>query len=266
MDEYFKANQKMWDEITPVHYHSNFYDVDGFKKGKCTLLDVEVEEVGDVTGKSLLHLQCHFGQDTLCWARRGANVTGVDFSEKGVEQAISLSKELDIPAKFICCDIYDLDKKLNEKFDVIFTSAGVLIWLEDLKRWAEIIAHFLKPNGVFYIREFHPVEMLFDDESETPKIKYPYFKSDKPLKFEPAPDYADPDYTVESIDYEWTYSMGDIINSLIGAGLDIEYLHEFNYSQFKSHPFLTQGKNRMWRYEGIKGGLPLMFSIKARKK
>jgi len=268
VNEYFKTNRKLWDDLTKIHFESEFYDVEGFKKGKCTLLNVEIDEVGSVTDKSLLHLQCHFGQDTLCWARLGAKITGMDFSKKAIEQAISLAKELDIPARFICCDVYELAKHLDEKYDIVFTSAGVLAWLPDLKRWAEVISHFLKPNGIFYIREFHPAAYMFDDADnvKTPTIRYPYFKLDEPLRFEESGSYANPNADINSIDYEWTHSMSEIINSLIEAGLKIEYLHEFNYCTYKSHPFLTQGDNGMWRFSDVVGGLPLMFSIRAVKK
>ena len=268
MNEYFKTNRKLWDDCTKIHFDSEFYDVQGFKKGKCTLPDVEIEEVGNVAGKNLLHLQCHFGQDTLCWARLGAKVTGMDFSEKGINQAVLLANELDIPARFICCNVYDLTEHLDEKYDIVFTSAGVLNWLPDLRLWAEVISHFLKPNGIFYIYEFHPTTYMFDDadDAKTPTIRYPYFNLDEPLRFEFDGSYAEPDADIHNTNYEWTHSMGEIINSLIEAGLKIEYLHEFNYCPYKLHPFSTQDDDGMWRFSDIAGGLPLMFSIRAIKK
>ena len=253
--------------MTNIHFGSAFYDVEGFKKGKCTLLDVEVEEVGDVAGKSLLHLQCHFGQDTLCWSRLGAEVTGVDYSEKAIAQANLLAKELGISATFICSDVYELDSHLDGKFDVIFTSAGVISWLPDLRGWAETILSFLKPRGVFYIREFHPAAYMFDDseESRIPAVRYPYFKLDEPMRFKNDGSYADPDADVIRTTYEWSHGIGEIVNALIDAGFKMDFLHELNYSSYKSHPFLIQGQDGMWRYPGLAGGLPLMFSIRAIK-
>lgn len=142
----------------------SFYNVDEFKKGKITLKDIELAELGDVKNKSLLHLQCHFGLDTLSWARLGAEVTGVDFSEEAIEYAKRLSQELDIPARFICSNIYDTIELITDKFDIVFTSYGVLCWLPDLVEWAEIISHFLRCGGIFYIVEFHPVNNIFDNE------------------------------------------------------------------------------------------------------
>ena len=268
MDKCFKTNRKLWNDLTKIHFESEFYDVEGFKKGKCMLPDVEIKEVGNVVGKSLLHLQCHFGLDTLCWARLGAKVTGVDFSEKAINQATLLAKELDINASFICCDVYELANCLDEKYDIVFTSAGVITWLPYLRQWAEVISHFLKPNGIFYIHEFHPTANIFDDvdEAKSPTIRYPYFKLDEPLHIKSEGSYADPGADIDSTSYEWCHGMGEIVNSLIEAGLKIEYLHEFNDGIYKSHPFLVQGDDGMWRFPGVAGGLPLMFSIRAAKK
>jgi len=195
MDEYLRNNRELWNEITPIHAQSKFYDVEGFKKGSSSMLyPVEFEEMGDVSGKSLLHLQCHFGMDTLSWARLGAKVTGVDFSDKSIDLARSLSDELGIEADFVCCNIYDLPAKLSERFDIVYTSGGVLCWLPDLKKWAEIISHFLKPGGFFYILEGHPFSCVFDDSPDATelKVKYPYFHGPEPDKWEPEGDYAEP--------------------------------------------------------------------------
>ena len=266
MDEYKKANRDLWNEVTPIHAQSEFYDVEGFKNGRSSMLyPIELEEMGDVTGKSLLHLQCHFGIDTLSWARLGAKVTGVDFSDKAIELARSLSKELEIEADFICSDIYKLTDVLAEKFDIVYTSAGVLCWLPDLKRWAEIISHFLKPGGFFYILEGHPFSCIFDDSPDItePKVKYSYFHTTEPAKWEPEGDYADPDAVVTHGSYEWTHSMGDIINSIIAVGLRIEFLHEFPFIYFKCYPFMEQDDNGLWRIKGDK--VPLILTLKAIK-
>jgi SAM-dependent methyltransferase len=266
MDDYMKNNRELWNEITPIHAQSKFYDVEGFKKGSSGMLyPVELEEMGDVRGKSLLHLQCHFGMDTLSWARLGAKVTGVDFSDKSIALARSLSEELGMEADFICSDIYKLSDVLYEKFDIVYTSGGVLCWLPDLKKWAEIISHFLKPGGFFYILEGHPFSCVFDDSPDAtePKVKYPYFHGPEPDKWEPEGDYAEPDAVVTHGSYEWTHSMGDIINSLIATGLRIEFLHEFPEIFYKCYAFMEQDDSGRWRVKGDK--LPLIFTLKATK-
>src|SRR5678809_1174434 len=164
MDEYIQANQKLWNEWTAEHENSPFYNVEGFKAGKERLKSIELEEVGDVHGKTMLHLQCHFGLDTLAWARRGARVTGIDISERGIEQARLLAAETGLEATFVVSDVVELPDNLQGEFDVVFTSLGALNWLPDLPRWAEVVAHFVRPGGFFYIAEAHPFAWVFDDD------------------------------------------------------------------------------------------------------
>lgn len=265
MGEYLRNNRDLWDEITPIHEKAAEYDVEGFKAGRCTLRSVELNEVGDVTGKSLLHLQCHFGLDTMSWARMGAKVTGVDFSEKAIELARSLSRETGIQAEFICSDIFALPDILSKKFDIVFTSYGVLCWLPDLKRWAEIIAGYLKPGGFFYIAEGHPILHVFDNsESATDfKVTESYFNEPEPIKWEAEGDYTDRSAVVVNPSYEWTWGMGDILNALIGAGLRIDYLHEFPVSAYRWSPFTKKIETGVWHIEGDR--VPLTFSVKATK-
>ncbi len=264
MDEALKSNQQLWNAWTDLHEDSSMYDVAGFKAGKCRLGSVEIEELGDVTGKSLLHLMCHFGMDTMSWARRGAAVTGADFSDKAIALAKSLAAELDIPAEFICSNVYDLPEKLTGQFDIVYTSRGIMAWLPDLVKWAEVIAHFLAPGGTFYIREFHPFADIFAD-ADTPQIFYPYFHTAEPFREEVTGSYAAAEPGVTRIAHEWTHSMGDIINSLISAGLRIEYLHEFADCMYEHRSFLTKHDDGMWRYDAAPNSIPLMFSLKATK-
>jgi len=265
MDEYTKENLELWNELTPIHAQSDFYDVEGFKKGRCTLKSIELEELGDVSEKSLLHLQCHFGLDTLSWARLGAKVTGVDFSDEAITLARSLSEETGIKADFICSDIYKLPDVLDEKFDIVFTSRGVLTWLPDLKKWAQIINQFLKPDGILYIFEFHPFSCVFDDSSDVTelKVRYSYFHASEPVRWEAEGDYTDKDAEVSHPSYEWTYSLSDIINALIGVSLKIEFLHEFPVCFYQATPIMEFDEAGWWRIKG--DNVPLTFSLKATK-
>jgi len=154
MHEYFKTNQKLWDAKTDVHKESDFYDLENFKKGATSLKKYELDALGNVHGKSLLHLQCHFGQDSMSWARMGAKVTGVDFSSEGIKTARAMNDELGLDVKFIECNVYDLQNHLNEQFDIVYCSYGVTCWLPDLVKWAGIVNQFIKPGGTFYIAEF----------------------------------------------------------------------------------------------------------------
>jgi len=265
MDEYLEKNKELWNELTSIHAGSEFYDLENFKRGKCSLNTIELEEMGDVSDKSLLHLQCHFGMDTLSWARLGAKVTGVDFSDKAIALARSLSEELGIKADFICCNIYDLPQNLDGQFDIVFTSYGVLCWLPDLERWAEVITVFLKPGGTFYIVNGHPFCLVFDDSAGTTELKasHTYFPNPEPVKFEKTGDYAVSSTLLDNPSYEWTHSLGEIITALATAGLRIEYLHEFPVCCYQALPFMERDEKEWWRLPGDK--IPLLFSIKATK-
>ena len=184
----FAANEALWDAWTAVHATGDFYDLEGFKAGGVRIRPYEIEMIGDVAGKSLLHLQCHFGIDTLSWARLGARVTGADFSPAAIELARTLAGELGIDdARFVLSNLYELRANLGGRFDVVYTSRGVLGWLPDIRSWARVVAHFLAPGGTFFISEIHPVAQAFDDENVRPgelRLRYPYWEHAEPLTFE----------------------------------------------------------------------------------
>ncbi len=262
---YMDANKAMWNEYAALHANSDFYDLQGFRKGAIKLNPLEREEVGDVCGKSLLHLQCHFGMDTLSWARLGATVTGMDFSPEAIRLAEALSEELRLPARFLCCNLYDLPAHLQEQFDVVFTSYGVLCWLDDIRRWAQIAASCVKPGGFFYIAEFHPFALVFDDEASELHYRYPYFLKE-PLSFEIKGSYADPAAQVKAkTEYEWQHTLADIVTALIEAGLEIEFLHEHPFSVYGQLPMLQPDGTGYWRFPQGAQPIPLMFSLKATK-
>ena len=167
-EEALRVNQQLWDEWTRIHETSSFYDLEGFRRGGIRLRPYEVEEIGDVAGRELLHLQCHFGIDTLSWARLGARVTGADFSPAAIVLATRLAGELELDARFVRSDLYDLPNVLEGEFDLVYTSRGVLGWLPDISRWARVVSHFLKPGGTFYITEIHPVAQAFENEGWRP--------------------------------------------------------------------------------------------------
>lgn len=262
------ANRALWNEWTDIHEKSEFYDLDGFKSGKIRLNQIERDELGDVTGKSLLHLQCHFGLNTLSLARLGAKVTGVDFSDKSIALARSLADELNIDAQFVLSDIDRLPDHLTGEFDIVFTSYGVLCWLPDLTRWADVIAHFLKPGGTFYMAEFHPFAWVFDDSpgATEPKVFVPYFGDGETTEWKIEGSYVDRSADVKQpVSYEWTHTLSDVINALIGAGLRIDFLHEFPYTVYQQFPFVEKDPDGYWRMKDKSNSLPLVFSVQATK-
>lgn len=258
-------NRRYWEDVVAVHASSRFYDVPGFISGDNRLDALERAEVGAVSGKSLLHLQCHFGLDTLSWARLGARVTGVDYSQEAVDTARSIARECGLDASFICFNLYDLPQHLNEQFDVVFTSYGVLSWLPDIQQWARIAASYVKPGGLFYIAEFHPFAYVFDDEADHLVYRYPYFEP-QATRWEFEGTYTGPEDKLEKHeDWEWTYRLGDVVNALTDAGLRLEFLHEHPFTVYQQFPFLEKTDQLRWVFPGGVQPVPLMFSIKAVK-
>jgi SAM-dependent methyltransferase len=266
----FAANRSLWDAWTAIHASGDFYDLEGFKAGGVRIRPYEIEMIGDVSGRSLLHLQCHFGIDTLSWARLGARVTGADISPAAIELAQALASELGFPdARFVRSNLYDLPAVLDGTFDIVYTSRGVLGWLPDIAGWARVAAHFLAPGGTFFITEAHPVMNVFENEGVRPgelRLTYPYWEHPAPLTFPVKGSYADPDAEVgDETEHSWDHGLGEIVTALISAGLRIETLVEHPFLDWKVD-FLVEDEAGTWRLPSDAGGeLPLMFSLKATK-
>lgn len=272
MDDYTKYNLDWWNEASQVHAQGEGYLMKEFKQGLNKLHLLDREEVGVVTGKKLLHLQCHFGMDTLSWARLGAQVTGVDFADKAIAIAKDLSQELHLDATFICSDIYHVQDILNAagQFDIVYTSYGAICWLPDLQPWGQIIAHYLKPDGFFYIAEGHPFMWAIDERAPEPDLKvgYPYF-SREPIRDEEPGTYAEKEARLEhTTTYAWNHTLSEIFGSLLSAGLTIDFFHEHPFCAWECLPDMEEGPDRFMRFKDEKKRemLPLMFSLKATKK
>ena len=261
-----QQNRALWDEIAPIHLKA-YKEVALLREGEEILDDIELREVGPVEGKSLLHLQCHIGSDSLAWARHGAVVTGVDFSEQSIACANQLAEELELPATFIRSNIYDVRAIHEGRYDIVYTSKGVLCWLKDLQEWGRIIAHYLKPGGIFYLMESHPIIMaLEEEESGALAFAYPYFHEDAPTTWAAGdPDYADADYVPKNTSAEWEWTVGDIINALINAGLQLEFVNEYEKLFFRMFPSMTTEDGRWFRLPKYSKKLPLLLTLRARK-
>ena len=261
--EAFEGNRDSWNKRSEIHFDSEFYDNKSFLEGKTSLTEIELGELGDVKGKSLLHLQCHFGQDTLSFARMGAKVTGIDLSDKGIEYANVLKDKSGLDADFIVSNIYDLRENLSGQFDIVYTSFGVLGWLPDLDKWAEIVSHFLKPGGTFYIAEFHPIVWTFDAKFE--KLEFPYLKSEMIIDDQTS-TYGDENVEVSLRDYNWNHGLSEVVNALIKNGLEIEMLNEHNFSPYNIFSNGLEVSENRFMVKGIENMIPLVYSIKAVKK
>lgn len=263
-DQYFKTNQSLWDQKTQVHAASEFYDMEKFHKTRDSLNSIELEALGDVNGKSLLHLQCHFGQDSLSWANRGANVTGVDFSSKSIQLARQLSEKLEIPARFIQSNVLELDQHLQDSFDIVFTSFGTVCWLPDLNQWAKIISHFLKPGGIFYIADFHPFLWAYDHD--TYELAYNYFFRKEPYVEEVQGTYADPNAPISHKEYCWSHSLAEMLSPLLANGLELLEFKEFPYSPYNCFANMHQLPNGNFKFGNFKIDIPHVFSYKLKKR
>ena len=258
--QYFAANKELWNKRTAIHIGSEFYNVPDFLEGKSSLNQIELNELGDVRDKKILHLQCHFGMDSLSLARMGAQVTGVDLSDAAIEQAKKLSEDAGVEARFICCNAFDLREHLDEQFDIVFTTYGVLGWLPDLERWAEIVAHCLKPGGFLYLAEFHPIVWMFDESFK--EIKY-HYHNEEVIATETQGTYTDREANISNEEYGWNHSLSEVINCLIEQGLNISFLNEYNYSPYNCFNNTVQGSDGYWRIKGMENKIPMVYSLKA---
>jgi SAM-dependent methyltransferase len=261
------ANRDYWDGKAEFNLAS--WNVDGFVADPArlsTIVAADRDAVGNVRGRSLLHLQCHFGMDTLAWARLGAEVTGIDFSPRAITMAIDLAARAGLAARFVEADLYAAPEVLPEAFEVVYTGGGALCWLPDIRGWAQVVARMLRPGGTFYIREAHPVLWSLEDEREDAQLVIcrPYFEVAEPTRWDAEPiwDKGAPEVTTS---YEWHHGLGEIVGALIEAGLTIEALREHQTCLWQALPFMVEGEDGWWRLPDRPERLPLMYSIRARK-
>jgi len=259
------ANRLHWDEVAPVHLKS--YGIEGLLAGVSRIDGIQQRELYPVAGKDLIHLQCHIGTDTLSLALDGARVTGVDFSGASLAIARELAGKMRILAEFIEANVLDLMPRVTRKYDIVYTSKGVLCWIRDIEKWAETIAFLLKDGGVFYIFESHPLSCIFDDtQAGAPRVKYAYFHRDEPLHFDDEhPDYSDSSYVPVNKTYEWIWTLADVVGALLRHGLRIELLNEHHRAFHPALPGMVETSDGWWELPGYEGMIPFSFSLRARK-
>ncbi|MEV0821052.1 class I SAM-dependent methyltransferase [Nonomuraea rubra] len=260
MVDYLRINQANWDARVPVHLDSDFYDVAGFKAGRSALRPFEPAEVGDVAGRSLAHLQCHLGLDTLSWARLGAEVTGLDFSGAAIEQARKIAAECGLPARFVTADVYDAPRALGETYDIVYTGVGALVWLPDLTRWAEAVAALLNPGGFLYLAEFHPFTNVLDDDTGA-TVTRDYFDC-TPQVWEYPYSYTGGQALEHRTSVQFEHGLGDVVSAIAAAGLRLEFLHEHDHTLFRRFTNLVEADGGYRRPDGAPR-IPLMFSLRA---
>jgi SAM-dependent methyltransferase len=262
--EWLVLNRRAWDERVPLHVRSAFYDTETFLAGRSSLRAFEVDEMGPVDGCTLVHLQCHFGQDTISWARRGAAVTGLDFSSRAIEAARQLARDAGIDADFVAANVYDAVQALGGRtFDVVYTGLGALIWLPDIDRWAQVVADLLAPGGWVYLAEFHPIVDVFDDDRL--EVVEPYFRP-AGHRWETSGSYVDPNAATEhNATWEWTHPVGAVVTALVDAGLQLEFLHEHPFTLWQRFGFLERHGDGTYHLPADVPSLPLLYSLRAGK-
>ena len=263
VEDYLDVNKKTWNNKVKYHVDSEFYGNQEFVEGKSSLNSIEFEMLNNIENKSALHLQCHFGQDTISLTRLGARAVGVDLSDKAIEVAKTLAKKTDSAARFICSDIYNLPNQLDEKFDFVFTTYGTIGWLPDLDKWAKVINHFLKPGGQLIFVEFHPVVWMFDDNFS--EIKYAYFKQDPIIETEEG-TYADTNAPIVQKTITWNHGLGEVVDSLLSNSMLIEEFKEYDYSPYNCFNGTIEIAPGKFRIEKLGDKIPMVYAIKARKK
>ena len=260
--DYKEINKKVWNKRTDVHVDSEFYANESFVKGRNSLNSIELELLGDLTGKSVLHLQCHFGQDTISLTRLGAEATGVDLSGNATNIAKELAIETGSSATFVCCDIYDLPKYLNEEYDIVFTSYGTIGWLPDIDKWAAIVNRYLKPGGRFVFVEFHPVVWMFDDDFDN--VKYSYFNA-SPIIETNEGTYADDDGSLRQECVSWNHGVGEVVTSLLAKGLVLNSFTEYDYSPYDCFNKTVEVAPGKFRIKHLEDKLPMLYAVVATK-
>jgi len=263
MKNYLEINKNSWNARVEPHLESDFYFVEEFIKGRNSLNSIELELLGDIKDKTILHLQCHFGQDTISMSRMGAKVTGIDLSDKAIDAARNLTFKCQTDTKFVCSDVYHLPDVLDEKFDMVFTSYGTIGWLPDLDQWANVVSHFLKPDGEFVMAEFHPVVWMYDDDFDS--VVYNYFNK-KPIIETSEGTYADTSAAIVQDYVSWNHPLSDVLQNLIDKDLKIQQFREFDWSPYPCFRHVDEFEKGKWRISKFGNKIPMVYAIKAKKK
>jgi len=265
VDPRFEANRANWDDRVAVHTRSKFYDVETWSNGTQGPPPREITALGNVADKSLVQLQCHFGMDTLRWARAGARVTGVDFSPDAITEAVALAARAGLSdrSRFVCSNVYDAPAALaNERFDFVYVSLGSIAWLPDVAKWGEVVATLLKPEGTVYLHDVHPFAFSLDDDGV--RVDYSYFEEpDSPLVGDGPNTYTDGDSVVATTTYEWNHSLSEVITSLTSQGLVLDSIVEHDWTLFRQFPWLDETLSGEFVIPVGRPRIPLSFTVVA---
>jgi len=259
VQDYYEINKKLWNQKVGIHLNTELYNMEAFMKGETSLDSATLRHLGDVKGKRILHLQCHFGQDSLSLARMGARVLALDLSDAGIQKAQELNDELGLDAEFICCNVYDAKEHIKEQFDIVYTSFGTIVWLPDLDKWADIINHFLKPGGRFVFLDFHPtLDMLNWD---THAFEYDYFKPETPYIETNQGTYADKNAKVTLTECFWTHSLAEVMQALLDTGLSLDTMAEYDYSPYNIFGEMVKRAEKEYTFKNMDVSFPFFYAL-----
>lgn len=272
---WFEDNRKNWDDRSALH-HASGYGIQKLIDDRTAISDTlatDVERLGDLAGKDVIHLQCHLGTDTVSLARLGPRrVVGVDLSGESIHRARSIAADAAAAIEYVEANVYDAREAVNGDFDLVYTSLGVLCWLPDVDSWARVVASLLAPGGRFFIRDDHPMFMTIgEDVSDGLRVEQPYFQQDRPLTWEDGGSYIeaadDAPAVAHTRNHQWNHSLGEIVTALLRAGLAIDALEEMPYAAWSPWPELMvrDDSGHGYRLRDHPERLPLQFLIEARR-
>lgn len=266
-DEAMAANRRRWDEMVAINMASELYAVDAFRRGETAgQRAFEWDDLGPVAGLEVLHLQCHFGLDSLALARAGARVTGLDFSAEAIRRARALAAELGLEARFVEGNVYDAPALIEARFDLVYVTWGTICWLPDILRWAKIVAGFLRPGGRFYFADGHPFALSFEEAgaADPLRLREPYFHRPEPRAYDDDRAYADASARLANRrTYEWVHGLGEVVSALLAAGLRLRWLREQEFCVWRMFPCMTEGKDGLWRLPPNRLRIPLSYALLA---
>lgn len=261
-NDYLRHNKDSWNKRTLAHVDSEFYDNESFVAGRNSLNPIELPFLKDIAGKRVMHLQCHFGQDSISLARMGAEVTAIDLSDEAIKQGRILAEKCGVSVRFICADVFDTLSHVDEPFDVVFASYGTIGWLPDIQKWAQIVSKLLRPGGELVFAEFHPMVWMYNDDLS--EVTYNYFKDEAIIETNTA-TYTDSERPIAQTNVTWNHSLSSVVNALIQEGLTIGTLNEYDYSPYNCLAHMVEFEPGKFRVKHFKNYMPLVYLIHATK-
>ncbi|MBP2338183.1 SAM-dependent methyltransferase [Saccharothrix coeruleofusca] len=266
------ANRRNWDARTPIHVASRFYGI-GTRDPLGWFAPFEWADLGELAGREVAHLQCHLGVETMAFAIRGARTTGLDFSANAVAEARRIAAEAGLPVEYVHADVHDAAAALGTgRFDVVYTGKGALCYLPDLRRWADVVLGLLKPGGLLYIAEFHPLLTSLGPSpapGDTPDLllRHDYLEGRGAIEHDGTHTYTDgPPLASDPVNYEWAHGLGEVVTSLVAAGFRVDRLTESELLPWPRWPRMVRTDSGWWALPDDEPRIPLLYGLRAIKE